>query len=252
MEDCKPVKTPSDTNQRLSVQMVNEVNSLVGKVPYQEAVGSLLYLTQATRPDIAFAVNDVSRFNGNHSEAHWNAVKRIFRYLRGTVELKLRYTTGNSVQLHAFCDADWASDIDRRRSCTGFLTKLSNAAISWCSKRQPIVALSSTEAEYIAMSAAVCEITWIKQLYDELDMGVAKNVVLYCDNQSTIKLSESEAFRPRTKHIDIRYHHLRDKVEDGIIGIEYVSMERMAADSLTKAVTREKHQFCTGKMGLVE
>lgn len=251
MGECKPVGTPSDTNQKLSTQMVNDENSIVGQVPYQEAVGCLLYLAGATRPDIAFAVNDVSRFNANHSEQHWSAVKRIFRYLKGTMDLGLTYKGSGDSKLHAFCDADWASDIDKRRSCTGLVTIMSGAAISWTSKRQPIVALSSTEAEYIAMSSAVNEIIWLKQLADEINKDIVGKVTLYCDNQSAIKLSESDAFRPRTKHIDIRYHHLREKVDEGVIDVKFTSTNLMAADSLTKAVTKEKHQFCANQFGLM-
>lgn len=210
-----------------------------------------LYLAQATRPDIAFAVNDVSRFNADHSDIHWAAVKRIFRYLSGTINFKLKYTKGKGMDLHAFCDADWASDVDKRRSCTGFVTKMSNAAISWSSKRQPIVALSSTEAEYIAISSAVGEIMWLRQMANEMNADMVKKVTLYCDNQSAIKLAESDAFRPRTKHIDIRYHHLREKVDAGIIDIVFTPGEFMTADSLTKAVTKEKHRFCSTQFGLV-
>lgn len=223
MQDSKPVKTPSDTSQKLSVQMVTETNALTGQVPYQEAVGSLLYLTQSTRPDIAFAVNDVSRFNNNHCEAHWKAVKRIFRYLNGTIDLRLRFTKEKSNEIRAYSDADWASEIDQRRSCTGYLLNMSNTSICWNSKRQPIVALSSTEAEYIALSSAVCEIIWLKQLADEINGDIAKNITICCDNQSTIKLAESDAFRPRTKHIDIRYHFLRDKIEQKILNIQFCS-----------------------------
>lgn len=112
MMDCKPVATPSDFNQKLSIEMVKEGN-LNGKVPYQEAVGSLLYLVQGTRPDIAFAVNDASRFNNNHGVAHWKAVKRIFRYLKGTINLKICYSGTES--LLGYSDADWASDVGMGR-----------------------------------------------------------------------------------------------------------------------------------------
>lgn len=252
MSGCKPVKAPSDTNEKLSASMTNEENSLVGKVPYQEAVGSLLYLTQATRPDIAFAVNDVSRFKGNHSENHWKAVKRILRYLSGTIDYKLRFSRERSTDLYAYCDSDWASDADKRRSCSGYLMIMSNGAISWCSKRQSIVALSSTEAEYVALSSAVCELVWIKQLTKEINCEMRNPTRILCDNQSAIKLASMDAFRPRTKHIDIRHHHIRERVDEGIINIEYVSTNDMAADSLTKAVTIEKTRACSLKMGLVE
>jgi hypothetical protein len=250
MEDSKPVGTPSDTNKKLATSDVNAKNDLTGKIPYQEAVGSLLYLAQCTRPDIAFAVNDVSRFNGKHSEAHWAAVKRIFRYLKGTVNLKLIFSNRKLDGLQVFSDADWGSDPDKRRSCSGIVVKLSGGAISWSSKRQPIVALSSTEAEYIALSSAVCESIWIKQLMDELDKTFADRIKIYCDNQSSIKLAESDAFRPRTKHIDIRYHNIRDYVKKGVIDISYVPTEKMTADSLTKSVAKEKTIFCRKNMGL--
>lgn len=251
MSSANAVGTPSDTSIKLSAQMVNDDNSIVGKVPFQEAVGSLLYLTQATRPDIAFAVNDVSRFNSKHSIDHWNAVKRIMRYLKGTMNYKLRYTKGSS-QMIAYTDADWASDIDKRRSCTGLVVNIADGAVSWMSKRQSTVALSSTEAEYIALSSTVCEVTWLKQLLAELNVDFARPAVIYCDNQSTIKLSESDAFRPRTKHIDIRYHHLRTKLLDGIFDLRFLPSAEMTADSLTKAVTKEKTLLCARKMGLTE
>jgi hypothetical protein len=127
MADCKPVGTPSDTSQKLLTAKAHEV--ITGKVPFQEAVGSLLYLAQCTRPDIAFAVNNVSRFNNQHSDVHWMAVKRIFRYLRETTDLKLRYREP-SADLEAYNDADWALDPEQRRSCTGFVTVMSGGAVS--------------------------------------------------------------------------------------------------------------------------
>lgn len=249
MAESKPVRTPSDTSEKLSIQTITPNDSLVGKVPFQEAVGSLLYLAQSTRPDIAFAVSDVSRFNSNHGSAQWKAVKRIFRYLRGTTNAKLRYTKSHD-GIVAYYDADWASEIDHRRSCSGYVVKLSNASICWMSKRQPIVALSSTEAEYIALSSTTCELIWLKQLADELDKNIAKTITVFCDNQSSIKLAESDAYRPRTKHIDIRYHHIRELIEAKVVNIKFVSTTQNAADALTKAVSAEKTNYCSNAMGL--
>lgn len=164
MQDCKPMGTPSDTSQKLSANMVNEENDLTGKIAYREAVGSLIHLANCTRPDIAFAVNNVSRFNAKHGTEHWGAVKRIFRYLKGTINLKLRFRNDNIGQLYAFCDSDWASDPDKRRSCSGFTVQMANAAISWHSHLQEIVALSSTEAEYIALSECVKQVLWLRKL----------------------------------------------------------------------------------------
>lgn len=250
MQDCKPVGTPSDTHQKLSVNMVTSENSLVGQLPFQEAVGSLLYLAQGSRPDISFAVNDVSRFNTKHTDIHWKAVKRIFRYLRGTINYKLKYSREGSTAMHCYSDSDWASDIDKRRSCAGQTIIMSNAAISWSSKRQCTVALSSTEAEYMALSSAVCDVIWTQQLAAEIDIKFQCKTKIYCDNESAIKLSLSDAFRPRTKHIDIRYHHLREKVECGVIDILHVPTEENVADMLTKPVTKQKQQSCSFGIGL--
>lgn len=174
MDKCKPVKTPSDLNNKLTMRWLNETNDITGKVPHQEAVGSLMFLLLATRPDIAFAVGDVSRFNSQHCDGHWSAVKRIFRYLRGTSNLKIRYTFNNVSDFFASSDADWGSDLDKRRSCSGYVISMSGAAIAWRSKRQPIVAQSSAESEYIALSQAVKEVIWLKQLAKELDIGIDK------------------------------------------------------------------------------
>lgn len=249
MSQSKPSKTPSELNQKLTKNMVDEKNSLTGMVPYQELVGSLLYLANGTRPDIAYAISEASRFNNDHSEVHWTAAKRILRYLRGTVDLKLRYKS-NGTKLHAFCDADWGSENDDRKSRTGFVVIMAGAAISWCSKKQSIVALSSTEAEYIALSSTIREILWITQLREEIECKPSATAEVFCDNQSTIKLASSEAYRPRTKHIDIRLHHVRDQLNAHVIDLSYIKTENQVADSLTKSVTSEKTTLCTSGMGL--
>lgn len=250
MQESKPVRNPADTSTKLSIEMVTEENSLVGKIPYQEAVGALLYLAQGTRPDIAFAVNNVSRFNQCHSDIHWKAVKRIFRYLRGTTDYKLRYSKSKNGDIIAYSDSDWASDVDKRRSCSGFVITMSGGAICWSSKRQPIVALSSTEAEYIALSATACETIWLIQLANELKQRKDGKAIIHCDNQSAIKLSLSDAYRPRTKHIDIRHHFVRELIDAKTIEIVYISTNQMAADSLTKAVPVEKVELCNKAIGL--
>lgn len=154
------------------------------------------------------------------------------------------------MDLYCYSDSDWAADLDTRRSCAGHVAIMANGAISWSSKRQRTVTLSSTEAEYMALSTAVCDIMWLKQLAQELDVTDNERTNILCDNESTIKLAKSDAFRPRTKHIDIRYHHLRDNIENGVISINYVSTDTNAADALTKPVTRQKTISCATRMGL--
>lgn len=245
MSNCKAIGTPRDINQKLSEIEVTENDNLFGKIAYQEAVGSLLYLAQATRPDIAFAVNDVSRFNHKHSTIHWAAVKRIFRYLQGTLTYKLRYTAGDSSKMLCYTDSDWASDTDSRRSCAG------HGATSWSSKRQTTVALSSTEAEYMALSSAASDVLWMQQLVAELDSHGKRKITILCDNTSAISMAENDAFRPRTKHIDIKHHFIREKIDSGVIDIKYIPTDKNVADSLTKPVTKHKHIFCAMKMGLM-
>lgn len=243
MNDAKTISTPSDPAQKLSVEMITEDDSKNHDIPYQEAVGSLLYIAQCTRPDIAFSVNDVSRFNSNFGIAHWNAVKRIMRYLKGTIDLKLKYVYEISDEICGYTDADWVSDVDKRRSCTGFLFTLSGGAITWMSKRQATIALPTAEAEYMALSATIQEALWLRQLYKELNNGSVKSIQIYCDNQGAINLAQVDCYRARSKHIDIRHHFIRGKIEESIIELNYLPTNEMAADSLTKAVPKEKVQF---------
>lgn len=249
LQDVKPSKTPGDANTKLSIRQITADNDVTGKVPYQELIGSLLYLAQGTRPDISFAVNDASRFNKQHCTEHWEAVLRILKYCKGTMHAKLVYRT-RSEELHAFSDADWASDIDKRRSCTGYVVMMSGAAITWRSQRQETVAQSSTEAEYLALSTTVKEMAWVTQFVDELCNTNTKPITVYCDNQSAIKLGAVEAFRERTKHIDVRHHHIRERVEENAIKLQYISTNEMTADALTKPLTGEKTQKFAAKMGL--
>lgn len=255
MAECKPAVTPSDVNEKLSVSMCpsNERGKEdMAKIPYQEAVGCLLYLVQGTRPDIAFAVNDVSRFNSNFGKAHWMAVKRIFRYLKGTLDYGLSYTNSAETGFIGYSDADWASDIYKRRSCTGYVFKLSVGAISWGSKRHATVALSSTEAQYMAISAAIQEGIWLKQFGQQLDVNIKERAVkLGCDNQSALSLAETSGYRARSKHIDVRHHYIREKIADRTVEMYYIPTERMVADSLTKAVNGQKNKLCFDNMGFV-
>lgn len=167
------------------------------------------------------------------------------------MHLKLRYHSGCIEQIHGFTDADWAADADERRSVSGFLIKMNGAAISWGAKRQPIVALSSTEAEYIALSSLVCEMIWLMQLANEIGHQMLTPIKLYCDNESTINLAKCDGYRPRTKHIDTRYHYIRQYVDRQLLKVEHVSTNVMSADSLTKVVSKEKHQFCAEQAGLI-
>lgn len=252
MSDCKTAATPFDANQKLSTEMSPKTEKdaeEMSNVPYQEAVGSILYLTQGTRPDIAFAVNTVSKFNSNPGKAHWTAVKRIFRYLNGTKNAKLVFSKSGGSELIGFCDADWASDVDERRSCTGYVFKMQGGSISWNCKRQATVALSSSEAEYMAMSSAIQEAMWLKQFEREF-WESANPTTIFCDNKSAIDLSKTDSYHARSKHIDIRHHFVREKVNEKEVIVKHLDTENMVADSLT-AVFVNKHLYCAKEMGLI-
>lgn len=249
MTNCNPMETPSDPNQRLAKEEPNDDFDPTN-IPYQQAVGCILYLTQGTRPDIAFAVNNVSRYNNCYTKTHWIAVKRIFRYLKGTKNLRLMFSKNAKDYVFGFCDADWASDVNDRKSCTGYVFLRSGGAISWNSKRQPTVALSTTEAEYMALSSATQESMWLKQFEDEI-FGSDKTMNIFCDNQSAISLANNNGYSARCKHIDIRHHYVRQKVCDKKCVIHYVNTDQNAADALTKSLQKRKFQHCRNMFGLI-
>lgn len=158
------------------------------KIPYRECIGSLLFAAQISRPDISFAVNMLSRYVENPGKSHWQALKRIFRYLKATKDLRLSYGETNE-RLIGYCDADWGGDMDER---------------TWCTKRQPTVALSSTEAEFMSMTAAIQEAKWLKQIMQELNIDLENHVTINCDNKGAIELAKNNTYSPRSKHIDIK------------------------------------------------
>lgn len=257
MSDCNPVSTPVDINQKLSKEMAP--TDAAGReemmqVPYQEAVGSILYAAMVSRPDIQYAVNMVSRFNQQHGKPHWLAVKRILRYLRGTMNAKLVYNRhADSAHLHGFCDADWGGDDVDRRSTTGYVFLLQGGAITWGFKKKQTVALSTTEAEYMAMSMATQEAVHLRSLYNEIfgDKSYVEHVPIFGDNKSAISLSEkASVFHTRTKHIDIRHHFVREKINDGIIKFIYTPTSSQTADCLTKGVNQNIHSNCCAGMNL--
>ncbi|GJR70550.1 retrotransposon protein, putative, ty1-copia subclass [Tanacetum coccineum] len=217
----------------------------MSKVPYANAVGSLMYLMVCTRPDIAYAVSVVSRYLANPGKNHWEAVKWILKYLRGTVNVGLVYGThrGNHVDVTGFVDSDYAKDPDKGRSITGYAFLVQGCVVSWKATLQHVVALSTTEAEYMALTEAVKEAIWLRGLLEEL--GVELNTVaVNCDNQGAIHLSRNHVFHERTKHINVRYHFIREVLEAKTVKVLKVGTEHNAADALTKVVPGHKLQHC--------
>uniref|UniRef100_A0AAV1UKJ8 Integrase catalytic domain-containing protein n=1 Tax=Peronospora matthiolae TaxID=2874970 RepID=A0AAV1UKJ8_9STRA len=251
MDDCKAVASPVDMSSRLvSSDATTKVDA-----PFREAVGALMHLTTATRPDIAFAVGYVSRFMENPQEEHWVAVKRIFRYLQGTKTHGICYKPSARIDFRGYSDADWAGDLTDRKSTSGYTFMLLGAPVSWGSKKQPSVSLSTTEAEYIALSLAIQEGKWIHRLLCEIVMAANEEgpeLMIHEDNQSCIKMTKNPVNHGRAKHIDIKYHHIRDEVKRGEVKLKYCETAVMLADIMTKALHGPRHKEMTTALGIRE
>ena len=221
----------------------------MSKVPYASAIGNLMYAMMCIRPDIAHAVGVVSRFMSRPRKQHWEAVKWILRYLKGLLDICL-YFTGASLKLQGYVDADFAGDIDSRKSTTKFVFTLGGTVISWVSNLQKIVTLSTTEAEYVAASEAGKEIIQLHGFLEELgkkqEMGI-----LHSDCQSAIFLTKNLAFHSKLKHIQKKYRFIRYLIEDKLVILEKICGSKNPVDMLTKCVTIEKLKLCAAFVGLL-
>jgi ribosomal protein L12E/L44/L45/RPP1/RPP2 len=242
MDNCKPAITPEDTS-KLVVNQPEEQQHINIKT-YQSLVGALMYAAISTRPDITHAVNMISRHLSNPASSHLVAGKRILRYLKGTTSLGLTYRgegdINGIINVHAYTDADWAGDLEERKSTTGYLVMINKCVVSWMSKKQNTVALSTAEAEYMAISAAVQEIKWVRQLLDELSFTQSEPSLLLSDNQAAIAISENDVHHNRTKHIDIRHHFVREQIKNKVIQLKWVPSDIQLADLLTKGLSKVK------------
>jgi hypothetical protein len=236
-EKCKPIKTPMPTNGHLDL---DEGGNPVNQTLYHSMIGSLLYLT-ASRPNIMFSVCMCARFQSNPKKAHLRAVKRILRYLRHTTIVGLWYPKGATFDLIGYSDSDYAGCKIDRKSTSGGCLLLGRSLVSWTSKKQNSVALSTAEAEYIAAGACCTQFLYMKKIL--LDYGVVlEKVPLLCDNESAVKIANNHVQHSRTKHIDIRHHFLRDHVAKGDIILEGVRSEDQLEDIFTKPL--DKTHFC--------
>jgi hypothetical protein len=289
MESCNGVSTPMDVKTQLRPsENESEISEMV---QYQSAVGKLMYGMLGTRPDLAYAVSTLSKFNHGPIMDHHSALKRVFRYLKQTATLGILYDgalcpSGNFPEPVCYTDSDWAGDKTDRKSTGGYVFTLAGGAISWRTKKQDVVATSTTEAEYIALSEATKESIWIRRILREIetreipefnfypkayhedqnkeqwelhkarvDSGDPKTVYLqtiFVDNESCIRISENPTDHARTKHIDIRYHFVRQSYYDGHIKAVHVPSSEMTADILTKSLPREAHWKHLKGMGLTE
>jgi Reverse transcriptase (RNA-dependent DNA polymerase) len=261
LQDTNPVSTPLDPNVNLEIDEAEQDKSGNDREfdhdrasgVYARAIGSLMYAAIGTRPDIAYAVHTMAKFT---QSKHWTAIKRIFRYLKGTRDFHLTYgglEHTYSTELSVYCDADWASSSDRK-SISGYVFLLGGGAVSWSSKKQATVALSTAEAEYVAATHAAKQILWHRALFDELEIPQPQpeTSILFTDNQApAIAISHHPEFHARTKHIDIAHHFLRDLIESGTIETTYIQTRENLADVFTKGLPRPLHQDLTYGIGVL-
>ena len=254
MQDCNGTTIPLDPNLKLSrgdePKSIEEGDAM-SLVPYRQAIGSIMYAMVSTRPDLGVAIGRLSQFMQNPGLAHWTAVKRVLRYLKHSLSAKLHYQcVEDGGTLYGYCDSDWGGDVDSRRSTSGYAFMLAGGCISWCSKKQATVALSSTEAEYMAATQAAKEATWLRTFLKELGFEQIGASKIFSDSQGSIALIKNPVFHARTKHIDIRYHFLREKVEAGILEFSFCSTNDQVADILTKPLARGKYEVCRDCLGI--
>ena len=250
MYDCKAVSTPMEAGKRFE-RLADGENALDTR-EYQAAIGSLTYASIATRPDLSAAVGVLSQFMANPGPEHWSGVKRVLRYIKGTLDQGLKFESSSDcdINLHGYADADWAGDATTRKSTSGYMFSLAGATVSWKSKRQTVVALSSTEAEYIALCLAAQEAIWLRSLLESLGFKQSKATKLYEDNQGAIALTKNPKTHSRTKHIDIKYHYIREAVDKKDIELVYCPTDKMVADILTKGLPRPKFDELRSLMGI--
>ena len=247
MMDCKSMSTLMMTNLKL---LGDTSSGTIDATLYRQMIGSLMYLTN-TRPDICFAVNTLSQYMVDPRQVHLVAAKHVLRYLKGTIDYGLRYARDCKFGLVGYTDSDWAGSVPDRKSTSGCCFSLGSAVIAWRSRKQTSVALSTTEAEYIAACAACSEAIWLRKMISGLFDLQLEATWIYCDNQSCIKLSENPVFHDKSKHIEIKYQYIRDMVEKGAVELLYIATEEQIADVLTKPLSRLKLEYFRDKLGLV-
>ena len=247
LQNANTVATPADISVKLTKE--DGISKAVDPTAYQSIVGSLMYAATATRPDISFAVGVLSKFCSKPTASHFTAAKRV-RYLKGTPDLALKFVKSVDGTLTGYSDADWAGDLDDRHSTSGNLFIMAGGTISWTSKKQPTVSLSTAEAEYMALSTATQEAIWLRRLLADLNMEQSQPTVIMGDNQGSIAIARNPVFHVRTKHIDIRHHFIREVLQDGVIDLCYCPTSEMIADLLTKPLSRNRFEHLRCSMGM--
>ena len=255
LESAPPVWMPLTLEAKAlsSVQCPSTASetAAMSKVLYRAAIGSMMYAAMCMRPDIAFSVNRMAQFSVNPGQAHWSAVKHILSYLNATKSHCLVLGGRSSkITLHGSADSDFASDIDTRKSVSGYAFFIGQGAISWSSKKQATVATSSCEAEYISACHAAKEGIWLQNLLNLLGYEQEKPTSMQSDNMGTITIIKDPSFHARSKHIDIQHHYVRERVESKELEFIYTPTSDTIADVLTKPLSRPAHEKLTKMLGI--
>lgn len=250
MNDCNAVTTPLPVKLDYTA-LDSEVTC---KAPCKNLIGCLMYAMLCTRPDLSIALNLLSRFQNKNNKELWQCLKRVLRYVKGSLKLKLIYKRNDyKDMLVGFVDSDWAGDELNRKSTSGFLFKLFDQnTISWNTRRQNSVATSSTEAEYMALYEGVKEACWLKSLLSSIHLNMSNPIVIYEDNNGCIAIANNPTDHKRSKHIDVKYHFSREKVEQKVITLKYIPTGQQLADAFTKPLPAVQFLKIRKQMGLEE
>ena len=255
LENAQESETPGVAGQILSKvdcpTAASDEQNEMKRIPFRQIVGSLMYSYIGSRPDIGATLVKVASFCNNPGKLHWQAAKRILKYLKGTINQGIRYTgklyKGHKVKITAYCDSDWAQDPDDRKSTTGYVVMIAGGPVSWQCKKQPTHALSATEAEFVALTECTKDILWLTYFLTEL--GIEYDTpMIYCDSQSANEWTKNASHHQRNKHVALKYFFIRDEVARNTIKIAYVSTKDNVADILTKSTTRSIFKYLQPKL----
>jgi hypothetical protein len=248
MTSCKPISIPLEQNVKLSA---DEGDLVEDTTMYRCIVGSLIYMT-ITRPDLSYVVGVVSQFMQTPQKPHLDAVRRILRYIKHTLQCGIFYEAKSQLQVHGYTDVDWVDNVSNRRLTSGFMFFFGSGVVSWSNKKQPTIALSSTEAEYKGVAIIACEVVWLQKLFSDLGQSVDAPFVIYCDNISSILFANNPIYHVKTKHIKVHYHFIRKKILAKEIDLIHVSTKDQVADIFTKVLGTNKLRKFRKMFGVLE
>jgi hypothetical protein len=233
--------------------MRNEDGEQVDVTQYKQMVGNLMYLS-VTRPDLMFGIGLISRYMERPTTLHMQAIKRILRYVKGSVNLGIHYRreAASDERLMAYSDSDYAGDQDDRRSTSGYVFMLSEGVVAWSSKKQPVVSLSTTEAEFISAAHCACQAVWMRRVLERIDCKQGTYTIIHCDNMSSIKLAKNPIMHGRSKHIDVRFYFLCELCKEGVIELKHCNTQDQIADIMTKALKMDAFEKLRSLLGVCE